>query len=163
MSVESAVKNEMRIHSIIVADDDSDDRLFLEDALHEVAPTKSVTSVKDGQELLSLFGHFVPDFLFLDLEMPRKNGLECLKEIRSNPATKDLPIVVFSSTNRNYNIDVAYDMGAHLFFSKPNSYDELKLAMQTILSLDWSNPEVIKQHHFVDGSYLPFTINRSEA
>src|SRR6476620_3581259 len=110
MSVDSAVKNDMYIQSIIVADDDSDDRLFLEDVLHEVAPSKSVTSVKDGQELLSLFNHFVPDFLFLDLEMPRKNGLECLKEIRNNPTTKELPIVVFSSTNREYNIDVAYEM-----------------------------------------------------
>lgn len=118
MSVESTVKNEMHIQSIIVADDDSDDRLFLEDVLHEVAPSKTITSVKDGQELLSLFTHFIPDLLFLDLEMPRKNGLECLKEIRNNPATKDLPIVVFSSTNRDYNIDVAYEMGAHLFFIK---------------------------------------------
>lgn len=163
MSVDSAVKNEMQIHSILVADDDSDDRLFLEDVLREVAPTKSVTSVKDGQELLALFVHFVPDFLFLDLEMPRKNGLECLKEIRSNPTTIDLPVVVFSSTNRDYNIDVAYEMGAHLFFSKPNSYDNLKLAIQTILSLDWSNPSAIKQQHYVDGVYLPFTINKSES
>lgn len=163
MSVDSAVKNGMKIHSIIVADDDSDDRLFLEDVLHEVAPAKSVTSVKDGQELLSLFTHFVPDLLFLDLEMPRKNGLECLKEIRNNPTTKDLPVIVFSSTNRNYNIDVAYEMGAHLFFSKPNSYDDLKIAIQTILSLDWSAPAAIKQQHYIDGTYLPFTINKSEA
>ncbi|HYH13639.1 MAG TPA: response regulator [Flavisolibacter sp.] len=163
MSVESAVKNEMQIHSIIVADDDSDDRLFLEDVLREIAPTKSVTSVKDGQELLSLFTHFVPDFLFLDLEMPRKNGLECLKEIRNNPDTKDLPIVVFSSTNRDYNIDVAYEMGAHLFFSKPNSYDDLKLAMQNILSFDWSNPAAVTQQFCNNGSYLPFTITKSES
>jgi CheY-like chemotaxis protein len=163
MSVDSAVKNEMQIHSIIVADDDSDDRLFLEDVLREVAPTKSVSSVKDGQELLSLFTHFVPDFLFLDLEMPRKNGLECLKEIRSNLVTQHLPVVVFSSTNRNYNIDVAYEMGAHLFFSKPNSYDDLKVAMQTILSLDWSNPAAITQQYCIDGSYLPFTVTKSES
>lgn len=162
MSVDSAVKNEMHIQSIIVADDDSDDRLFLEDVLHEVAPSKSVTSVKDGQELLSLFSHFIPDLLFLDLEMPRKNGLECLKEIRNNPATKDLPIVVFSSTNRDYNIDVAYEMGAHLFLSKPNSYDDLKLAMQTILSFDWTNPLAITKQYFVNGTYLPFTVNKPE-
>ncbi|ANE53621.1 hypothetical protein SY85_19705 [Flavisolibacter tropicus] len=152
----------MYIQSIIVADDDSDDRLFLEDVLHEVAPSKSVTSVKDGQELLSLFNHFVPDFLFLDLEMPRKNGLECLKEIRNNPTTKELPIVVFSSTNREYNIDVAYEMGAHLFLSKPNSYDDLKLAMQTILSFDWSNPAAITKQYCVNGTYLPFTVNKTE-
>lgn len=162
MRVDSAVKNEMYIQSIIVADDDSDDRLFLEDVLREVAPSKTVTSVKDGQELLSLFTHFVPDFLFLDLEMPRKNGLECLKEIRNNPATKDLPIVVFSSTNREYNIDVAYEMGAHLFLSKPNSYDDLKLAMQTILSFDWSNPGAITKQFCINGAFLPFTISKTE-
>jgi CheY-like chemotaxis protein len=162
MSVDSTVKNESQIHSIIVADDDSDDRLFLEDVLREIAPSKSVTSVKDGQELLSLFTHFVPDLLLLDLEMPRKNGLECLKEIRSNPVTKDLPVIVFSSTNRNYNIDVAYEMGAHIFFSKPHSYDDLKLAMQTILSLDWSNPQAIAKTFCHDGNYLPFSIKPME-
>ena len=66
----SVVKQETAIHSILVADDDSDDRLFLEDVLKEIAPGKSVSSVKDGQELLSLFVHFIPDLLFLDLEMP---------------------------------------------------------------------------------------------
>jgi CheY-like chemotaxis protein len=162
MSVNSVAKNETPIHSIIVADDDSDDRLFLEDVLHELAPAKSVTSVKDGQELLSLFTHFVPDLLFLDLEMPLKNGLECLKEIRNNPATKELPIVVFSSTNREYNIDVAYEMGAHLFLSKPSSYDDLKLAMQTILSFDWSNPAAITKQYYVNGAYQPFTVNKPE-
>lgn len=162
MSVDSDVKNENSFHSILVADDDSDDRLFLEDVLKEIAPTKSITSVKDGQELLSLFMHFIPDFLFLDLEMPRKNGLECLKEIRSNPATKDLPVVVFSSTNRNYNIDVAYEMGAHLFFAKPNRYDDLKLAMQIILALDWRNPSAITKEYFINGAYKPFTIKQAE-
>ena len=161
MSVDSVVKNQAAIHSILVADDDSDDRLFLEDVLREIAPSKSVTSVQDGEELLSLFTHFIPDFLFLDLEMPRKNGLECLKEIRLNPATKDLPVVVFSSTNRDYNIDVAYEMGANLFFSKPSSYDDLKLAMQTILSFDWKHPETITQKYFINGSYIPFTGNAS--
>jgi CheY-like chemotaxis protein len=163
MSAESAVKNDMKLHSIIVADDDIDDRLFLEDVLREVAPTKSVSSVKDGQELLSLFTHFVPDLLFLDLEMPRKNGLECLKEMRNNPVTQDLPVVVFSSTNREYNIDVAYEMGAHLFFSKPSSYEDLKQAVQAILALDWSQPTAIKQQFYVDGSYIPFTLNKTES
>jgi CheY-like chemotaxis protein len=162
MSVNSVAKNETPIHSIIVADDDSDDRLFLEDVLYELAPAKSVTSVKDGQELLSLFMHFIPDILFLDLEMPLKNGLECLKEIRNNPATKELPIVVFSSTNREYNIDVAYEMGAHLFLSKPSSYDDLKLAIQTILSFDWSNPAAITKQYYVNGVYQPFTVNKPE-
>jgi CheY-like chemotaxis protein len=162
MSVDSVVKQEITVHSILVADDDSDDRLFLEDVLREIAPAKSITSVKDGQELLSLFDHFVPDLLFLDLEMPRKNGLECLVAIRSNTATKDLPVVVFSSTNRDYNIDVAYEMGANLFFSKPSRYDDLKAAMQTILSLDWKHPASVTQQYFLNGVYVPFKLNENQ-
>ena len=162
MSVDSTVKYDNKIHSIIVADDDSDDRLFLEDVLREIAPSKTVSSVKDGQELLSLFTHFIPDLLFLDLEMPRKNGLECLKAIRNNPATQDLPVVVFSSTNRNYNIDVSYEMGAHVFFSKPSSYDDLKTAMQAILAFDWSNPQVIAEQFCNNGNYLPFHLKPTE-
>jgi DNA-binding NarL/FixJ family response regulator len=99
----------------------------------------------------------VPDLLFLDLEMPYKNGLECLVEIRNNEALKHLPVVVFSSTTRPANIQTAYEMGADLFFIKPSVFSDLSNAVSTILKLDWSQPEVIKQQYAINGRYTAFS------
>lgn len=144
------------IQSVILADDDSDDHLVFENALHEVAPAIKLYPVTNGLELMSLLQHFIPDLVFLDLDMPYKNGLECMKEIRSITATRNLPIVVFSSTNRANNIEVAYEMGAHLFFVKPSTYKELFQSIKKILSMDWSKPERIKENLRIDNSYQSF-------
>src|SRR6476620_9213929 len=104
----------LSIQSIVLADDDEDDRFVFKDVIHEVDEKVKVEIVSDGLQLMSLLKHFAPDLLFLDLEMPYKNGLECLVEIRANPLLEQLPVIVFSSTTRPANIQTAYEMGAHL-------------------------------------------------
>lgn len=126
--------------SIILADDDRDDHDFFREALKEIRPRIRLDVVDDGQELLLSLQHYVPDMVFLDLDMPMKNGLECVREIRTNPATRDLPVVVFSFTSRLVNIDTAYAMGADLFFIKPSTFGDLKSALQALLSLAWQHP-----------------------
>ena len=145
------------IHTVFLADDDSDDRLILSQALKEVNPSFRVEATENGNELMSLLSHLKPDFLFLDLEMPYKNGLECLKEIRATPALADLPIVVFSSTSRPVNIDVAYEMGADLFFIKPSIFKTLVASVKAILALDWKNRDTIKESYLMNGKYTAFT------
>lgn len=154
--------NRTRIQTIIIADDDSDDELLFRHALSEVEPTIKLEATKDGNELLSLLQNFKPDMLFLDLDMPAKNGLECLKAIRSNAVYTDLPIIVFSSTSRKSNIDVAYEMGANLFFIKPSFYKDLVATLQLILQLNWSEPTRIKEKFFQNGTYLPINIATPE-
>jgi CheY-like chemotaxis protein len=144
------------IQSVILADDDSDDHLVFENALHEVSSTIKLYPVSNGVELMSLLGNFVPDLLFLDLDMPYKNGLECLAEIRTNKDTASLPVVVFSSTSRANNIEVAYEMGAHLFFIKPSTYRDLFIAIQAILAKDWQEPHAVKESYKTHGNYIPF-------
>jgi DNA-binding response OmpR family regulator len=145
------------VHTIFVADDDSDDRLILGQALKEIDPAFKIESTENGNELMSLLSNLKPDFLFLDLEMPYKNGLECLKEIRANPALADLPVVVFSSTSRPVNIDVAYEMGADLFFIKPSIFKTLVASVKAILALDWNNRTTIKEAYLQNGKYTAFT------
>ena len=149
--------SQQAIHSIFIADDDSDDRLILSQALKEIDPSFRVEATQNGNELMSLLSHIRPDFLFLDLEMPYKNGLECLKEIRNHPLLADLPVVVFSSTSRPVNIDVAYEMGADLFFIKPSIFKTLVASIKSILSLDWQSRTRIKEAYFQDGKYTAFT------
>ena len=102
----------------------------------------------------------MPDLIFLDLDMPCKNGLECLKEIRNNSVLHNLPVVVFSSTSRPANIATAYEMGGNLFFIKPSNYKDLVEAVRSILTMDWSNPNAIKEKYLVENSYTPFTVGK---
>jgi DNA-binding response OmpR family regulator len=144
------------IQSVVLADDDSDDSFLFNSVFDEMVPAPGLTVVRDGNELLSLLNNFVPDLLFLDLEMPYKNGLECLVEIRNSEVLKTLPVVVFSSTTRPANIQTAYEMGADLFFIKPSIFSDLSTAIKTILSFDWSDPASIKEQYSVNGRYTAF-------
>ncbi|MBA2745492.1 MAG: response regulator [Flavisolibacter sp.] len=147
---------DLDIKSIILADDDRDDHDFFKDALNQVKPTINLTIVENGDELLSLLKHFIPEFIFLDLDMPCKNGLECLTEIRNNLVLKDIPIVIFSSTSRPANIDTAYEMGADLFFIKPSNYSDLVSSISAILKLDWTKPSIVKEKYFINGRFVAF-------
>ena len=145
------------IQTLLLADDDSDDCEVFCTVVRQIAPPIKVECVSNGRELMALLQHYVPDILFLDLEMPYKNGLECLVEIRENEILKDLPVVAFSSTNRPANIQTAYEMGAHLFLLKSPSYSEFTTALHSILlQLDWREPEAIKAQYCVNGRYTAF-------
>jgi DNA-binding NarL/FixJ family response regulator len=158
--VESVSKDQQAIQSIVLADDDRDDHDFFKAALQEIAPTQKLHVVTDGVQLLDLLQHYVPDLIFLDLDMPCKNGLECLKEIRNNSTLYNLPVVVFSSTSRPANITTAYEMGGNLFFIKPSNFGELVNAIRSILSMDWSDPNSVKEKYLIENSYAPFSMEK---
>src|ERR1017187_4447154 len=86
--------------NIIFADDDIDDRSFFEKALKELPISTNLTTVNDGEQLMKYLAdnsEQLPDVLFIDLNMPRKNGFECIVEIRENEKLKDLSVVIFST------------------------------------------------------------------
>ena len=160
-NVVSVPKDQQAIQSIILADDDRDDHDFFQTALQEIDPSKKLNIVTDGAQLIALLENYVPDLIFLDLDMPCKNGLECLREIRSNAVLQNLPVVVFSSTSRPANITTAYEMGGNLFFTKPSNYIDLVTAIRSILSMDWSNPSAIKEKFLIQNTYTPFTVEKT--
>lgn len=160
--VASVPKDQQAIQTIILADDDRDDHDFFKTALQEIDPTKKLHVVTDGVQLLDLLAHYVPDLIFLDLDMPCKNGLECLREIRNNSTLYNLPVVVFSSTSRPANITTAYEMGGNLFFIKPSNFHDLVAAVRSILSMDWSDPNAVKEKYLIENKYAPFSLERSE-
>ena len=144
------------IRTVFIADDDSDDLLLFKDALESVDSSIKLEDVKNGVDLLNLLSHIKPDLLFLDLDMPGKNGLECLIEIRKKDQYQFLPIVVFSSTTRPSNIETAYELGADLFFIKPANYNDLTSSITAILALNWSHPSQVKDQYCVNGRYVAF-------
>jgi DNA-binding response OmpR family regulator len=142
--------------TLFYADDDKDDALIFQEVIADISSQIKVHTVHNGNELCELLSLLQPDMIFLDLEMPDKNGLECLVEIRKMAAYTNLPVVVYSSTTRLSNIETAYEMGADLFFIKPYTYEELLSSLTTILRLDWSEPSKVKEQYLVNGRYVGF-------
>ena len=112
----------------------------------------------DGDTLLTLLESFIPDLLFLDLNMPCKNGVECIKAIRENRAYDGLPIIVFTISSQDNAVQTAYGFGANLFFTKPSDYVSLLNSLGKILAMDWSNPKNITEGYFENDKYSPFVL-----
>lgn len=135
------VMREKQNRSIYLADDDADDCMLFEDALREVSNSAELTMANDGVELINLMEKSVPpppDVIFLDLNMPRKNGFECLEMIRKTQKWKDIPVVVFSTTGQAEMVNKVHEQGASFFIRKPGSFPKLKQAIKQILDIDWS-------------------------
>ena len=145
------------ITNIVLAEDDIDDQNIFQIAMQEIDPSVQVQFVANGKELLQLLQNYRPDIIFLDLEMPYKNGLQCLIEIRDNPRLATLPVIVFSSTTKPANIQTAYEMGAHLFFIKPPIYSDYLSSIKAIFKLNWNDPETVREQYCVNGRYTAFS------
>ena len=126
--------------NIILAEDDEDDSLFFEEALKAVEDPPSMIRVKDGVELSILLHslHPLPDIVFLDLNMPRKNGAQCLAEIREDNQLQHLPVVVLSTTSTRTIVDAMYESGANLYIQKPSDLKLWTQAIAKVLHLDWN-------------------------
>ena len=124
--------------NILLADDDVDDCQFFKEALETMPVLAELTAVHDGEQLMYLLTHEtkkLPDILFLDLNMPRKNGFECLTEIKQNKKLKDLPVVIFSTSFEQEVVNLLYDNGAHFFIRKPSEFASFKKIILYTLTL----------------------------
>lgn len=139
--------------SIFLADDDGDDCLLFEDALREIDLQTRLTIASDGMELMHILKKTdspFPDVIFLDLNMPCKNGFECLQEIKRSPALREIPIVIFSTSAQPDTIDRVYTQGANYYICKPGTFPLLKKAIEYVLFLDWTaNPLQPPREKFV--------------
>lgn len=147
------------VKSIVLAEDNLEHCFFFERALKEVAPRTKFSAVHDGDKLMKLLENYLPDLLFLDLSMPCKNGVECIKEIRENRIYDSMPIVVFSVTEDQQAIQAAYGYGANLYVVKPDEYYSLKTLLQNVLSMDWTRPKTITERYFQNNRYKCFSLH----
>jgi CheY-like chemotaxis protein len=125
---------------IYLADDDSDDREFFADALLEIEPDVVLKQAPDGMhildDLVALANSELPEFIFLDINMPGKSGLECLKEIRSSEGElKEVNIVMLSTSSDPENIQKASELGATFYAVKPSCFERLKSMLEEVLSM----------------------------
>ncbi|RYU93422.1 response regulator [Emticicia agri] len=122
-------------YQIILADDDEDDRIFFKEAMSEAASSVTVKTVSDGIELMNMLSNKLPDAIFLDLNMPFKNGQECLHEIKNNRRYKNIPVVIYSTSSNVDQINSTFQAGANLYISKPDSYLKLKVILKKVFTL----------------------------
>jgi DNA-binding response OmpR family regulator len=123
--------------NVLIAEDDDDDFFIFSVAISETGFTVLVKRAEDGELLLTLLREELPDVLFLDLLMPGKDGKQCLLEIRGDRRYDRLPIIVYTQLDDLETVEYCYRQGANLFTIKPNSIQDLKEALQRILSVDW--------------------------
>ena len=124
---------------VLLADDDADDCMFFQDALEQVSKDLRLQTANDGHQLMQLLEATVPpnpDLIFLDLNMPKKNGFECLEEIRQTEKLKNIPVVIFSTSDRNDAVRTTYEMGASIYVQKPYSFSRLIDTIREVLSMD---------------------------
>jgi CheY-like chemotaxis protein len=129
--------------NILLADDDADDCLFFKEALEGASVPTHLTTVPDGEHLMHLLKnetHGQHDVLFLDLNMPRKNGFECLAEIKLNSKLKQMPVVVYSTSFEKEVVNQLYQNGAQYFIRKPAEFSQFKkIILQTLKMLAREN------------------------
>jgi CheY-like chemotaxis protein len=142
---------------VILADDDKDHGTLFERILRGVAPSKVLTVVTDGEQLLRLLSQIKPEILFLDLNMPCKNGIECLQEIRKNEALKDLKVVVYSSSSRMSDIKRSYVHKADLYMVKPFHTEHLRNALDIVLNKESWQEAALRKHYYINNRFVPFT------
>jgi len=114
---------------LLLADDDFDDCTFFKEALEELPVNAKLTTVNDGVQLMQLLcekKEKLPDALFLDLNMPRKNGFDCLAEIKENQKLKHLPVIILSTSFNPEVLNLLYERGAHYYIRKPSEFLMLK-------------------------------------
>jgi CheY-like chemotaxis protein len=124
-------------YNLLLADDDEDDCAFFKEALDELSLPAALVTVNDGVQLMDFLNksNLLPSILFLDLNMPRKNGYECLTEIKQNTELKNLPIIIFSTSLDTEIVNLVYEKGAVYYIRKPGEFAQLKKVISNAFAL----------------------------
>lgn len=130
-------------YNLLLADDDEDDCAFFKEALDELHLPVSLVTVNDGVQLMDFLSEKsvdnLPDILFLDLNMPRKNGSECLTEIKKIEKLQQLPVIIFSTSLDINIVDLMYEKGAMHYIRKPGDFSQLKKVIRNALAVTTEN------------------------
>lgn len=125
---------------VLLADDDQDDRTDFKEAFTTLKMQTVVETVKNGDELMKYLedtNNTIPHLLFLDLNMPKKSGLECLREIKQIDNLKNLTIVIYSTSSSEKDVEETFLSGANIYLKKPAHLTVLKKALSHILTINW--------------------------
>lgn len=125
--------------NLFIAEDDCEDRGFITDIFLSIAPGLRISVAEYGAQFMELLKDTteLPNLIILDLNMPIKNGFECLREIKESDKWKNIKTVILSTSNETEQMKRVYAMGANLYLVKPTSYAALKESLIRCLEMDW--------------------------
>ncbi len=121
--------------NILIVDDDLDDLEFFLEAVSEISRNIHCLTACNGLEALKLLDQadIKPSYIFLDLNMPKMGGKQCLRYIKNNPILNSIPVIIYSTSSREEDIEECKQIGAYSFIVKPNKFDLLKAEIQNVL------------------------------
>lgn len=136
---------------ILLADDDESDRLLFTDAFAEIKIKTIVNTVNDGVQLMEWLNkesNGLPHIIFLDLNMPRKNGLECLKEIKNIEKLKDVFVAIYSTSDHKKDMEETFLNGANVYITKPDSFIKLKTVLEkaVVTAFQYQDQSMIREN-----------------
>lgn len=127
-----------KVCNILLVEDDEDDFYFFNMAISTLEGSFKLLRTSNGIMFCSLIQTpIVPDVIFLDIDMPYKNGISCLKEIRSNFAFNEIRVVIYSTANQKSEVDICYDLGANFYLIKPADCSLLKRQLRDLLQNEY--------------------------
>jgi CheY-like chemotaxis protein len=129
--------------TFFIVDDDIDDQELFIEAVNEVDNSIQCVSASDCEEALNLLKSGampLPDMIFLDLNMPRLNGKQCLTELKKQAHLRHIPVIIYSTSSEKRDVEETALLGAAHFLTKPNKFDELCKALTYVVSRDWTSP-----------------------
>lgn len=127
---------------ILLTDDDEGDRLVFKEILDDMNIDTIVETANNGEQLMEILeneDNVLPDLLFLDLNMPHKNGIECLKEIRNNEKYDDVLIAIYSTSASESDIETTFREGANIYITKPGDFENLKKVLTRAVTVTRQN------------------------
>lgn len=134
----------------LIADDDSDDVELFKEALRNADPSIACYAASNGKEVFEKLnsGEFAhPDIIFLDINMPEMDGWDCLAALKKDEAYKLIPVIMYSTSNEQRDVDTALNLGALCFYTKPTSFIQLQIVLSLIASnLEGHLVEAIKSY-----------------
>lgn len=150
--------------NILLADDDQADCLLFKDALEELPVSAHLTIVNNGEQVIEALtkkGKKLPDVLFLDINMPRKNGFATLGEIKRNTALQKLPVIMFSTSSHMETVKRVYRDAAHYYICKPVDFSQLKKVIYEALTLTMqeNNPLPLEDNFKITGDSITIPDN----
>jgi CheY-like chemotaxis protein len=133
------LKQEKKSTHILFSDDDTDDALLFTQAADLMTTSSILLSfAEDGEQLMRyLSREMLPDMIFLDLNMPVKNGIECLKEIRADKKLDWLPVIIYTTSDNPRDIDACFDLKANLYVVKPTSFENIIKTLKKVINMDF--------------------------
>lgn len=144
------IKQDKKTIHILFSDDDTDDALLFTQAADLMTAPILLSFAEDGEQLMRFLSKGTyPDLIFLDLNMPVKNGIECLREIRSDKSLDWLPVIIYTTSDNPKDINTCFELKANLYVVKPTSFESIIKTLKKIINIDFKNQGFPEKENFL--------------